>query len=52
MAKNLVKVAKEFNVGSSTIVEHLLDKGFEIGNKPNAKVSDEMYFRLDLVIPR
>lgn len=43
MAKNLVKVAKEFNVGSSTIVEHLLDKGFEIGNKPNAKVSDEMY---------
>ncbi|MBT8219196.1 MAG: translation initiation factor IF-2 [Bacteroidia bacterium] len=43
MAKRLVKVAKELNVGTSTIVEHLLEKGYELENKPTAKVSDEMY---------
>ena len=42
MAKRLVKVAKELNVGTTTIVEHLLNSGFEIENKPTAKVSDEM----------
>jgi translation initiation factor IF-2 len=42
MAKNLVKTASEFNVGTSSIVEHLQKKGFEIENKPNAKISDEM----------
>ena len=43
MAKRLVKIAKELNVGTTTIVEHLVGKGFEIDNKPTAKVSDEMY---------
>jgi len=43
MAKRLIKIAKELNVGTSTIVEHLLNKGFEIDNKPTSKVTDEMY---------
>ncbi|MEZ4980266.1 MAG: translation initiation factor IF-2 N-terminal domain-containing protein [Saprospiraceae bacterium] len=47
MAKRvLVKVATELNVGKDSIVEHLLDKGFDIDNKPNAKISDEMYDEL------
>ena len=47
MAKKvLVKVATELNVGKDSIVEHLLDKGFEIDNKPNAKITDEMYDEL------
>ncbi|NBC24172.1 MAG: translation initiation factor IF-2, partial [Bacteroidetes bacterium] len=46
MAKRLVKIAKELNVGVATIVEHLNDNGFEIDNKPTAKVSDEMYDEL------
>jgi len=40
MAQRLVKVAKELNVGTSTIVDHLVGLGFEIDNKPTAKVSD------------
>lgn len=43
MSKRLVKVAKEINVGTSTIVEHLRGKGFEIEDRPTAKVTDEMY---------
>lgn len=42
----LVKVAKELNVGVSTIVEHLRSSGFEIESKPTAKVTDEMYEEL------
>ncbi|MCB0704905.1 MAG: translation initiation factor IF-2 [Saprospiraceae bacterium] len=42
MSKRLVKVAKELNVGVTTIVEFLSDNGFEIENKPTAKVTDEM----------
>ena len=43
MSKRLVKVAKELNVGTTTIVEHLQKSGFEIENRPTSKVSDEMY---------
>ncbi len=44
MAKKvLVKVATELNVGKDSIVDHLIDKGFEIDNKPNAKITEEMY---------
>ncbi|MFK7806831.1 MAG: translation initiation factor IF-2 [Saprospiraceae bacterium] len=43
MAQRLVKVAKELNVGTTTIVEHLVKCGFELDNKPTAKVTDEMY---------
>ena len=46
MAKRLVKIAKELNVGVATIVDHLNNNGFEIDNKPTAKVSDEMYAEL------
>ena len=43
MAERLVKIAKELNVGLSTIVEFLNSKGFEIEAKPTAMVSEEMH---------
>ena len=46
MAQRLVKVAKELNVGTTTIVEFLAKVGHEIDNKPTAKISDEMYDEL------
>ncbi|GAB5551700.1 MAG: translation initiation factor IF-2 [Saprospiraceae bacterium] len=46
MAKRLVKIAKELNVGTSTIVDFLNANGFEIDNKPTAKISDDMYDEL------
>jgi translation initiation factor IF-2 len=46
MSKLLFKVAKELNVGTNTIVEHLNKKGFDIDNKPNAKVTDDMFTEL------
>lgn len=46
MVKTLVKVASEFNIGTSSIIEHLLKKGFVVENKPNAKLSDEMFNEL------
>jgi len=42
MPKRLVKIAKELNVGTTTIVDYLSSIGFEVENKPTAKVSDEM----------
>jgi translation initiation factor IF-2 len=44
--KRLSKVAREFNVGISTIVEFLHKKGYEIESNPNAKVSAECYAAL------
>jgi len=46
MTKILIKVATEFNIGLSTIVDYLQLKGFDIDNKPTAKVTDEMYNEL------
>ncbi len=46
MAKRLVKIAKELNVGTTTIVDHLTKNGFEVENKPTAKITDEMYNEL------
>jgi translation initiation factor IF-2 len=43
MERQLIKVAKEFNVGKDTIVEFLHEKGIEIDNKPIAKITDDMY---------
>lgn len=43
MALRLVKIAKELNVGTGTIVEYLKGKGYEIENKPTSKISDEMH---------
>ena len=39
----LSKAAKEFNVGRDTIIDFLLDKGFEIDRNPNTKLAPEMY---------
>lgn len=46
MGNFLIKIAKELNVGTATLVDFLNHNGFEIENKPNAKVTDEMYTRL------
>lgn len=45
-AIRLVKIAKELNVGTSTIVDFLKGKGYEIENKPTSKISDEMHEEL------
>ena len=37
------KVAKELNIGLSTITDHLAKKGFEVDAKPTAKITDKMY---------
>jgi translation initiation factor IF-2 len=41
--KRLSKVAREFNVGLSTIVDFLHKKGIKIEENPNAKVTPECY---------
>ncbi len=46
MAKRLIKVAKELNVGTTTIVDFLNQNGFEIEDKPIAKVTEEMEKKL------
>jgi len=42
-AKRLSKVAREFNVGISTIVEFLNKKGFDVDGNPNAKLTPKCY---------
>lgn len=39
----LHKVAREFNVGITTIVDFLKKKGMEVDPTPNAKISTESY---------
>lgn len=39
----LFKAAKELNIGIATAVEFLAKKGFAVDNKPNTKLSKEMY---------
>jgi len=39
----LSQVARKLNVGTSTIAEHLANKGFEIENKPNTKITIEQF---------
>jgi translation initiation factor IF-2 len=41
--KRLSKVAREFNLGLSTVVEFLTKKGFEVESNPNTKLDPEMY---------
>ena len=41
--KRLNKVAREFNVAITTIVEFLSEKGYEIDAKPNAKIDPDIY---------
>ncbi len=42
-AVRLRKAASEFNVGTSTITEMLSKKGYDVENKPNTKLTPEMY---------
>lgn len=37
------KVASELNVSFQTLIERLVQKGFEVESKPTAKITDEMY---------
>jgi len=39
----LSKIAREFNVGISTIVEFLIKKGYEVDTNPNTKVPEDIY---------
>jgi len=41
--KKLFKVASEFNVATKSIVEALDEKGFTVANKPNTRITSEMY---------
>jgi translation initiation factor IF-2 len=43
MPQKLIKVAKELNVGTDTIVEFLGKQGFEVDHKPTSPVTEEMY---------
>ncbi len=45
-ATRLSKIASEFNVGISTIVDFLKKKGHEIDANPNSKVAPELYVLL------
>jgi len=39
----LNQVARQLNVGTSTIVEHLVAKGFEVENNPNSKITPAQF---------
>jgi translation initiation factor IF-2 len=41
--KRLSAVAREFNVGLSTIIDFLSGKGYDIDAKPTTKISQEIY---------
>ena len=40
---NLLKAAKELNIGIGTAVDYLKDKGFDVEAKPTTKLSADMY---------
>ena len=46
-AKRLNKVAKEFNISISTIVDFLATKGFEVDSNPNTKIEGETLAALE-----
>ncbi|MDZ7771199.1 MAG: hypothetical protein U5K31_00385 [Balneolaceae bacterium] len=41
--QKLFKVASEFNVSTQSIVDALAEEGIEIANKPNSKITSDMY---------
>jgi len=45
--KRLSKVARDFNVGISTIVDFLHKKGFDIDTNPNNKITDDAFQLLE-----
>ena len=46
VVKRLSKVAKELNVGISTIVDYLKSIGEDVGSNPNTKIGEELYLLL------
>ena len=44
--KRLSKVARELNVGISTIVDFLNNEGKEVSPNPNTKIDEELYMIL------
>jgi translation initiation factor IF-2 len=42
-AKRLSKIAREFNVGISTIVDYLEEQGHTVESSPNTKIEDDLY---------
>ena len=44
--KRLSKVAREFNIATTTIVEFLGKKGISVENNPNTKISEDAYLLL------
>ncbi|HLS94442.1 MAG TPA: translation initiation factor IF-2 [Sphingobacterium sp.] len=40
---NLLKAAKELNIGIGTAVDFLVKKGFDVDSKPSTKLSPDMY---------
>ncbi|MEX2335859.1 MAG: translation initiation factor IF-2 [Fulvivirga sp.] len=42
----LSQVARKLNVGRTTIIDFLADKGFEVDSSPNSKVTDEQFAML------
>ena len=42
-AMRLSKVAREFNIGISTIVEYLKKQGHEVESNPNTKITSSLY---------
>lgn len=41
--KKLFKVASEFNVATQSIVDTLSDNGYDVANRPNSSITEEMY---------
>ncbi len=41
--KRLFKIAKELNVGTTMLVDHLQQHGHQVENSPNAKIPAELY---------
>jgi len=39
----LSKIAREFNVGISTIIEFLNKKGYSVDPNPNTKITPDIY---------
>ena len=46
VVKRLSKVARELNVGISTIVEFLGSQGKEVSSNPNTKIGEDLYMIL------
>ena len=46
VVKRLSKVARELNVGISTIIDFLNSQGKEISSNPNTKIDETLYFLL------